>query len=111
MTTYITQEQAVALAMKHGDVVAERNGRKDFCFDDYGVRDLCNAAIQAYRDSLVAGVVLPEPVGEVMESRGFDNGTLWTISAAKKLCLPGEKLYTADQLRQAIAADRLSRKC
>jgi hypothetical protein len=51
MTEYITQEQALAFAMKHGDVVAEKNGRKDFCFDDYGVRDICNAAIQAYIDS------------------------------------------------------------
>jgi hypothetical protein len=66
MSEHITQEQAVALAMKRGDVLADRNGRKDFCFDDYGVHALCNAAIQHYKDSQPR----PASVCEIMELVG-----------------------------------------
>jgi hypothetical protein len=65
MKEYITQERALELSVLHPDY-----------------HGLCLAAIQAYRDSLVAGE-LPEPVANAVHK--------------------GELVYTADQLRQAIA--------
>jgi hypothetical protein len=45
---------------------------------------------------------MPEPFGEVIESRVFENGTLWAICAAKGLFLPGTKVYTAQALRDIL---------
>ncbi len=60
MTTYLTQEQAVALAraQKIGAATSS-NGMYFVAYCD-DLAKLCNAAIQHYRDSLVDGVVLPE---------------------------------------------------
>ena len=76
MTTYITQEQILAI----GKSVLNKVDAYD---DGIGfAREIEAAAIQAYRDSLVAGE-LPEPVANAVHK--------------------GELVYTADQLRQAIA--------
>lgn len=56
MTEYITQEQAITLADKHNVPAGITGGNPS----KSAVAALCNAAIQTYRDSLVAGVVLPE---------------------------------------------------
>ena len=77
MTTYITQEQAIELAESTTLLGC------DFSDFEAAIHRTCNAAIQHYRDSLVAGVVLPEHVANAVHK--------------------GELVYTADQLRQAIA--------
>jgi hypothetical protein len=59
MTTYITQEQAVALSKTI-----------DWTFHPFHATELCNAAIQHHRDSLMAGVVLPEPDGSTTVLEG-----------------------------------------
>ena len=80
MTGYITQEQIDAIWHEH----LHRDSR---------ARAVEAAAIQHYRDNLVAGVVLPEPYTEQVEEYSG-------IAVNKVVCTP---LYTADQLRQAIA--------
>lgn len=84
MTTYITQEQA-------GKLLDSVGGEWASCIkeDREFLHKSMNAAIQAYRDSLVDGMVLPEPVGFRIPEPDI----------ADKL----ERIYTADQLRQAIA--------
>jgi hypothetical protein len=90
MKEYITQEQAEKLAHRRATKYAHRTAPLycSYAFVPHTlmdfVRDIEAAAIQHYRDSLVAGVVLPEPVANAVHK--------------------GELVYTADQLRQAIAA-------
>jgi len=110
MTTYITQEQAEKLAFGFGGVVPSYRGveKKD-------VYPLCNAAIQAYKETLVAGVVLPEPYGYDVYVEEADNGYIvynlddpQLVDDATNHDATTTTLYTADQLRQAIAdADQL----
>ena len=82
MTTYITQEQA-------GELLNSVGGTWEGCIreDKEFLHKSMNAAIQAYRDSLVAGVVLPEPD---FKYQRYDDTPICDY-------------YTADQLRQAIA--------
>ncbi len=105
MTTYITQEQAEKLAFGFGGVVPSYRGveKKD-------VYPLCNAAIQAYKETLVAGVVLPEPYGYDVYVEEADNGYIvynlddpQLVDDATNHDATTTTLYTADQLRQAIA--------
>jgi hypothetical protein len=66
MTTHITQEQAEAFAHRRATKYVHRTapGYASYAFVPHTlmdfVRDIEAAAIQHYRDSLVAGVVLPE---------------------------------------------------
>ena len=66
MTTYITQKQAEAFAHRRATKYAHRTAPLycSYAFVPHTlmdfVRDIEAAAIQHYRDSLVAGVVLPE---------------------------------------------------
>lgn len=71
MTEYITQERALELSVLHPDY-----------------HGLCLAAIQTYRDSLVAGVVLPEPD---FKYQRYDD-------------TPEVGYYTADQMQAAYRA-------
>lgn len=95
MKEYITQEQA-------GELLNFVGGTWEGCIreDKEFLHKSMNAAIQAYKDSLVAGVVLPEPSAEIVED---DNGMLTTQWAVPYIPNNKDKLYTADQLRQAIA--------
>lgn len=77
MTEYITQEQAKAIADK---VYLEHEGTSL-------AGAFANAAIQAYRDSLASGVVLPEPD---FKYQRYDDTPICDY-------------YTADQYRQGIA--------
>ena len=53
MTEYITKSQAIEIGADHGfDITGWKN--------QVALKNLCNAAIQRYRDSLVAELVLPE---------------------------------------------------
>lgn len=89
MTTYITQEQA-------GELLNSVGGTWEGCIreDKEFLHKSMNAAIQAYRDSLVAGVVLPKPD---FKYQRYDDTPICDY-------------YTADQLRQAIAEDRAKRE-
>lgn len=106
MTTYITQEQAEAFAHRRATKYVHRTapGYASYAFVPHTlmdfVRDIEAAAIQHYRDSLVAGVMLPEPSAEIVED---DNGMLTTQWAVQYIPNNKDKLYTADQVRQAIA--------
>jgi hypothetical protein len=69
-----------------------------------------NAAIQHYRYSLVAGVVLPEPVGYLAWKDGkpcWKGDDCVCEDAVYPVCSDDDRtskaIYTADQLRQAIA--------
>lgn len=95
MTTYITQEQASLLA-----------NEIEFVQDQAGLTRLCNAAIQHYRDSLVAGVVLPEPHWYHRIGAYGVNHFYGPTETQPNGCTG---LYTADQLRQAIA-DALAKR-
>lgn len=98
MTTYITQEQAMALFAKYANGVITHE------IDVDEAADLLNAAIQAYRNSLVAGMVLPEPVGfRLPEQDIADKYVYFDASEIKMNAEKLERIYTADQLRQAIA--------
>lgn len=94
MTTYITQEQVMALFDKFPGAITVTSF------------DLCNAAIQAYRENLTAGVVLPEPVGwtspRAIANLSDERCGIFCDDSMR--CIPIDvALYTADQLRQAIA--------
>tara|TARA_R110000868_G_scaffold54575_1_gene170495 strand:- start:8549 stop:9046 length:498 start_codon:yes stop_codon:yes gene_type:complete len=106
MTTYITQEQANELFDRNcwpKQVFADwTNG---IVLDRVTAKDFANAAIQAYRDSLVAGVVLPEPVGCGFVTKWTSGDTPATYKEGYAQVV-GVDTYTADQLRQAIADDR-----
>jgi hypothetical protein len=89
MTEYITQAQATAIAHS-----VTRAG------DYLDTKDLCNAAIQHYRDSLVAGVVLPEPdcvadldIGPYTKPGGREGGRIYKAVPA----------WSEPLVRQAIA--------
>ena len=86
MTTYITQEQILAI----GKSVLNKVDAYD---DGIGfARDIEAAAIQAYRDSLVAGVVLPEvPDADYLGADGV--GDIFGY----------EERHMQDYARQAIA--------
>jgi hypothetical protein len=119
MKTYITQEQAVELAKASGFTVHRGLGLLQSVPEDvFGhgliskeIYALCNAAIQHYRDSLVAGVVLPEPVayfyhdaGSAETANPLLHSTMFLHRSERRQNLRNETpLYTADQLRQAIA--------
>lgn len=94
MTTYITQEQILAI----GKSVLNKVDAYD---DGIGfAREIEAAAIQAYRDSLVAGVVLPEPVAHV-SSLQSGSPLMLGLDEWHRQGLVG--LHTADQVRQAVA--------
>jgi len=109
MKEYITQKQAVALANAAGVPITERHWGVAFA-------RLCNAAIQAYRDNIVAGVVLPEPVGYLAWKEGkpcWEGDDCVCEDAVYPVCSDDDRtskaIHTADQLRQAIA-DALARQ-
>ena len=99
MTTYLTQEQASDLSKEAG-----LDWHAGFAIDDelnrYQV--LCNAAIQAYRDSLASGVVpeLPESDWLLhMPARPYESK--WTSNQTGY-----EACQMENYARQAIADDR-----
>lgn len=85
MKQYITQEQARELWQKIADCKLHDAMPGTITERDKKLHLLCNATIQAYRDRLTAGVVLPEPVHHIMV-----DGVLIGY-------------FSKNQLRQAIA--------
>ena len=94
MTTYLTQAQVDAIYRKYG------TARPDGFLA--AARDIEAAAIQAYRDSLVAGVVLPAPVAKIYFDKS--SGPKGSYKVSQVHPHTGDfPVYTADQLRQVIA--------
>jgi len=117
MTTYITQEHIDGAIQQHADPVATYGGLCAMA------RAIEAAAIQAYRDSLAAGVVLPEPVhyravlSEAQRPQQLQTNLHFMgfrkLSSAQSFVdeqedFQGwhytiEALHTADQYRQGVA--------
>lgn len=112
MTTYITQEQVKALYEKTVDA--------HFHYPDDSAEMhtfICNAAIQHYRDSLVAGVVLPEPfddwpeyytqaIGCGLEDQGITDryeAAAYGWQECEQRTHEQGPFYTDAQLRQGVA--------
>ncbi len=103
-TEYITQEQAVVIAKEAGALIENwltlppKLGLLYLTPEQ--AHATCNAAIQAYRDSLVAGVVLPEPdcvadldIGPYTKPGGREGGRIYKAVPA----------WSEPLVRQAIA--------
>ena len=116
MKTYITQKQAEAFAHRRATKYVHRSapGYASYAFVPHTlmdfVRDIEAAAIQHYRDSLVAGVVLPEPVGYLAWKDGkpcWEGDDCVCEDAVYPVCSDDDRtskaIYTADQVRLAIA--------
>ena len=122
MKTYITQKQAEAFAHRRATKYVHRSapGYASYAFVPHTlmdfVRDIEAAAIQHYRDSLVAGGVLPEPVGYLAWKDGkpcWEGDDCVCEDAVYPVCSDDDRtskaIYTADQVRQAIA-DALAKR-
>ncbi len=112
---YITQEQAVDIAMNNGSSVTQAFSSKTKDLADLHqlwpneIQSICKAAIQHYLDSL--GAELPEPVAKLIIEPCGDSGIgiEFLIDCPEERLNVGEEVFTRHQLLAAIAKERAKR--